>query len=104
MQIVKAVSSFTYGLLYLVAGIKQYRSAEKKRNPLLIIIGSIFVLDGAIYDFFPNRLDYLIEIVGCAMICIGTYLNGKDSDNIHLSHHLIRAVISVAIVLLYIFF
>ena len=104
MQIVKAIFTFTYGLLYLIAGIKQFGSAEKKRNPLLIIIGSIFVLDGAIYDFFPNRFDYLIEVVGCAMICIGAYLNGKDSGNIHFSHHIIRAVISISIVLLYILF
>ena len=101
MKYFRIVITLIYGLLYLYAGIKQYKESESKRNPLLIIIGSIFILDGVIYDFYPNRFDWLIEMIGCAMICIGTYLNGKDNKNIHISHHIIRLIISLIIVVIY---
>ena len=80
---------------------KAIQRIRKKRNSLLIIIGSLLILDGAIYDFFPNSFDWLIEMIGCAMICLGTYLNGKDNKNIHISHHIIRLIISLIIVVIY---
>ncbi|MDE6591317.1 MAG: hypothetical protein K2K53_13465, partial [Oscillospiraceae bacterium] len=44
-------------------------------------------------------MDAPLVAVGCLLICVSAYENGRRAGNVHLSHHMIRGGIAVLLVI-----
>ena len=46
----------------------------------------------------PGWMDALSLAVGCLLICVPAYENGKRSGNFHPSHHIVRGIAALLLV------
>ena len=79
-----------FPLLHLLASLSELR---KGRNPLgnrLLLIGSSLATLSIFLYFFLPIIALSLWLIGCGLICYGAYWNGKQKENFHPAHHLIR--------------
>ena len=89
-----------FPLLHLLASLSELR---KGRNPLgnrLLLIGSSLATLSIFLYFFLPIIALSLWLIGCGLICYGAYWNGKQKENFHPAHHLIRIGIALVLTLL----
>ena len=89
-----------FPLLHLLASLSELR---KGRNPLgnrLLLIGSSLATLSIFLYFFLPIIALSLWLIGCGLICYGAYWNGKQKENFHPAHHLIRIGIALVITIL----
>ena len=102
--------ALAFPLLHLLASLSELR---KGRNPLgnqLLLIGSILATLSIFLYFFATLSIFCyfflpivalsIWLIGCGLICYGAYWNGKQKENFHPAHHLIRIGIALVLTIL----
>ena len=90
----------TFPLLHLLASLSELR---KGRNPLgnrLLLIGSSLATLSIFLYFFLPIIALSLWLIGCGLICYGAYWNGKQKENFHPAHHLIRIGIALVLTIL----
>lgn len=101
LGILTIVLALAFSLLHLAAF-----SAMKQKNYSLgnkcILIGScITSLALAIFYFVPLAT-ILLWIVGSSIVCYGACWNGRQQEDQHISHHIIRITSAIVIMVLFI--
>ena len=89
-----------FPLLHLLASLSELR---KGRNPLgnrLLLIGSSLATLSIFLYFFLSIVALSLWLIGCGLICYGAYWNGKQKENFHPAHHLIRIGIALVLTIL----
>ena len=99
-----------FPLHHLLASLSELR---KGRNPLgnqLLLIGSILATLSIFLYFFATLSIFCyfflpiialsLWLIGCGLICYGAYWNGKQKENFHPAHHLIRIGIALVLTIL----
>ena len=89
-----------FPLLHLLASLSELR---KGRNPLgnrLLLIGSSLATLSIFLYFFLPIIALSLWLFGCGLICYGAYWNGKQKENFHPAHHLIRIGIALVLTIL----
>ncbi len=86
--------SFLVGYLSLVAAISQIRDDKKSTPAVLMIIGSFMLISAVICNLAKQQFDFVLALIGCAVICIAAICNGLKSWSIHIQHHIIRITVS----------
>ena len=89
-----------FPLHHLLASLSELR---KGRNPLgnqLLLIGSILATLSIFLYFFLPIIALSLWLIGCGLICYGAYWNGKQKENFHPAHHLIRIGIALVLTIL----
>lgn len=89
-----------FPLLHLLASLSELR---KGRNPLgnrLLLIGSSLATLSIFLYFFLPIIALSLWLIGCGLICYGAYWNGKQKENFHPAHHLIRIGIALVLTIL----
>ena len=89
-----------FPLLHLLASLSELR---KGRNPLgnrLLLIGSSLATLSIFLYFFLPIIALSLWLIGCGLICYGAYWNGKQKENFHPAHHLIRIGIAFVLTIL----
>ena len=84
-----------YGLLSMAAAGTQLRTAEKKDAPVLMLLGGGLLLAATGMEMAALLDGWLIVVCGGACICIAAFLNGRRSGEFHLSHHVVRLIITL---------
>lgn len=97
MKIIICIISALFGGLSLAAAVSQLKS-EKSPSAAIMIIGSLLLIFAVILNIIGLKFDFIIAALGCLAICAAAIMNGKKSAQIHISHHIIRGVLSVALV------
>ena len=90
----------SFPLLHLLASLSELR---KGRNPLgnrLLLIGSSLATLSIFLYFFLPIIALSLWLIGCGLICYGAYWNGKQKENFHPAHHLIRIGIALVLTIL----
>ena len=93
-----------YALLSVLAAGTQFRTADKKDTPALMILGGLLLLLAVVAEVMALFEGWPIVILGGVLICLAAFLNGRRSGNFHLKHHVIRLGVTLLLVLGYYIF
>ena len=91
------IVSVLFGGLSLLAALVQWKSERKALPALLMAAGAVLLLAAVGCNMWGRRLDVLLALVGCAAVCATAVWNGLKSGRFHLSHHILRAAVSAAL-------
>ena len=107
MRIAVSILAVLFGLLHLIAAAVQFKSKDPAARGLAVSMasGGICTIIAAIFHLYwgavgsnANLSDATTLAIGCLLICAAAYMNGRQSGNVHLSHHLVRGGIAVLLV------
>ena len=86
-----------YGVLSVVAAIAGVKQGKKGDASAMMLIGGCLLISAAGLRIFHYGFDWIGALCGSILISIAAYMNGKRGE-FHAGHHIIRAVVEVAIV------
>lgn len=100
MRIAIGVFTLLFGGLHIAAAAAQSKSKDDavRGSAVIMICGGIAVVCAAAAHLAGGHIlhaDTLSAAAGGMLICFAAYLNGKQSGNFHLSHHIVRGIIAV---------
>jgi len=93
-----AVAS-VYGVLSVIAACLQIKTAQKKDAPITMLAGGALMLAASATQFAGSPLDLCFSILGGIGISLAAWCNGKRSGNFHPSHHVIRFLLTVMLII-----
>ena len=108
MRIAVSVLAILFALLHIIAAATQFRSKDPAARGFAVCMasGGICAIIAAVFHLYwgavggnANLSDATTLAIGCLLICIAAYMNGRWSGHVHLSHHLIRGGAAVLLVL-----
>ncbi|RSJ66882.1 hypothetical protein D8802_07110 [Streptococcus oralis] len=102
LGILTIVLALAFSLLHLAATFSAMKQKNYSLGNTCILVGSCLTsLALAIFYFVPVAT-ILLWIVGSSIVCYGAYWNGRQQENQHISHHIIRGTLAALIALLFI--
>ncbi len=99
LAIFTAFFALAFALLHLLASLSEVKKGNLLGNRLLLIGSSLATLSIFLYFFLPI-IALSLWLIGCGLICYGAYWNGKQKENFHPVHHLIRIGIALVLTIL----
>ena len=89
----------TFALLHLLAGGAALLKGDKTTGNILVFVGGLIA-----FLTFPSLaitagISFVTWILGATLCCVGAYKNGKEKENVNISHHAIRITIAVLLTL-----
>ena len=108
MRIAVSVLAILFGLLHMIAAVTQFRSKDPAARGFAVAMasGGICAIAAALFHLYwdavggnANLSDATTLAIGCLLICVSAYMNGRRSGNIHISHHAVRGGIAALLVL-----
>lgn len=84
-----------YAVLSMLAALTQIKKAARKDTSIMMLAGGLLLVIATVL----KNADWIAAIIGGLLICIAAFLNGKRSGNFHISHHIIRFIITVLLVI-----
>ena len=87
-------------LLHLLASLSELRKGRNLLGNRLLLIGSSLATLSIFLYFFLPIIALSLWPIGCVLICYGAYWNGKQKENFHPAHHLIRIGIALVLTIL----
>ena len=100
LSIFTALFTLAFALLHLLASLSELKMGNHTLGNQLLFIGSSLATVSLILYFFLPIIPLFLWSIGCGLICYGAYWNGKQKENFHPSHHVIRIGIALAITIL----
>lgn len=102
MRTAVSVLTILFGLLHMIAGATQFSSEDPAARGfgITMVCGSLCVILAAVFHLTlgANSSDASTAGVGCLLVCAAAYANGRYAGNVHLSHHLVRGIVAVLLV------
>ncbi|MBD5429246.1 hypothetical protein [Lactobacillus sp.] len=97
MEVFGIILAAIYGGLMLIATFQ-----EKPLNIIsgIIMTGSLLTLAYSFLRYVDHNNQILLLIGGMVIISLGTVINGIKQKDFHLSHHAIRLVVEIMIVII----
>ena len=89
-----------FPLHHLLASLSELRKGRNLLGNQLLLIGSILATLSIFLYFFLPIIALSLWLIGCGLICYGAYWNGKQKENFHPAHHLIRIGIALVLTIL----
>lgn len=83
-----------YAALSMLAAIVQMRTQARRDTPIMMLGGGILMIAAAL---LPGA-DWILALIGGALICAAAFLNGKRSGSFHIQHHIIRLALTMILV------
>lgn len=95
-----AFLALAFALLHLLASLSELKKGNHTLGNQFLLIGSCLATVSLIFYFFLPIVTLVLWLIGCGLICYGTYWNGKHKGNFHPAHHLIRIGIALVLTIL----
>ena len=92
--------ALAFPLLHLLASLSELRKGRNLLGNRLLLIGSSLATLSIFLYFFLPIIALSLWLIGCGLICYGAYWNGKQKENFHPAHHLIRIGIAFVLTIL----
>ena len=89
-----------FPLHHLLASLSELRKGRNLLGNRLLLIGSSLATLSIFLYFFLSIVALSLWLIGCGLICYGAYWNGKQKENFHPAHHLIRIGIALVLTIL----
>lgn len=91
--------SAVYALLSILAAGVGMKNDKVKDTHIAMMCGGVLLLAASAALLFHWRGDFILAVFGGASICAAAFVNGKRGENFHLSHHIVRFVITFVLTL-----
>lgn len=103
MRIAISVFAILFGLLHIIAARTRLKSTDSaaRRFAVSMLCGGVCVVLEATAHLVGHNLNWVDALscaVGCLLICVSAYENGRRSGNLHPSHHIVRGTIAALLV------
>lgn len=102
MRTVVSVLALLFGLLHMIAGATQFSSEDPAARGfgITMVSGGLCVILAAVFHLTlgVNASDASTAGIGCLLICAAAFANGSRSVKFHLSHHIVRGIVAVLLV------
>ena len=92
--------ALAFPLLHLLASLSELRKGRNLLGNRLLLIGSSLATLSIFLYFFLPIIALSLWLIGCGLICYVAYWNGKQKENFHPAHHLIRIGIALVLTIL----
>ena len=102
LGILTIVLALAFSLLHLAAAFSAMKQKNYSLGNTCILVGSCLTSLALAIFFFVPPATIILWIVGSSIICYGAYWNGRQQENQHISHHIIRGTLAALIALLFI--
>ena len=102
LGILTIVLALAFSLLHLAAAFSAMKQKNYSLGNKCILVGSCLTSLALAIFFFVPLATIILWIVGSSIICYGAYWNGRQQENQHISHHIIRGTLAALIALLFI--
>ena len=102
LGILTIVLALAFSLLHLAAAFSGIKQKNYSLGNTCILVGSCLTSLALAIFFFVPLATVVLWIVGSSIICYGAYWNGRQQENQHISHHIIRGTLAALIALLFI--
>ncbi len=102
MQIFLCIVSALFGILSAIAAIRSAAISQiwdkKTSFPAWVMLaGALLLLAAVLCNGVGWRFDFFVALPGCTAICAAALANGVKSGQLHILHHIIRIVLSGAL-------
>ena len=104
MRIALDIVSILFGALSLIAAIAAMKQKKRISSHICMAAGSLILLAAVVLNLFHFAADWHIALAGCALICCAAICNGVKSGSFHWQHHCIRIVLSVILIVGFVFY
>ena len=103
MRIVVSILAILFGLLHIAAARTQLKSTDPAARgfSIAMLCGGVCTVCEAVAHLAGGGLGWVDAIgvaAGCLLICASAYGNGRRAGKVHPSHHIVRGVIAVVLV------
>lgn len=95
MRYIICAVAILYAVLSMLAAVVFMRTAKRKDTSIMMLGGGILFILAAILQ----KADWILATVGGILICASAFMNGKRSGDFHARHHIIRFVLTLLLVL-----
>ena len=95
-----AFFALAFAFLHLLASLSEVKKGNHTLGNQFLLIGSSLATLSLILYFFLPIVSLVLWLIGCGLICYGAYWNGKQKENFHLAHHVIRLGIALILTIL----
>ena len=111
MRIAVSVLAILFALLHIIAAAVQFRSKDPAARGVAVAMasGGICAIAAAVFHIYwgavggnANLSDATTLAIGCLLVCVSAYMNGRRSGNVHVSHHLIRGGAAVLLIICFV--
>ena len=102
LGILTIVLALAFSLLHLAAAFSAMKQKNYSLGNTCILVGSCLTSLALAIFFFVPPATIILWIVGSSIICYGAYWNGRQQENQHIPHHIIRGTLAALIALLFI--
>ena len=104
MRIAIGIFILLFGGLHFAAGLTQFKSQDPAARGFAVAMacGGIGLICAAVVHLMGHLSggqDAICAATGCLLICAAAYANGRRSGNLHPSHHIVRGIIAVLLVI-----
>ncbi|MDE6579862.1 MAG: hypothetical protein K2K41_04940 [Ruminiclostridium sp.] len=87
-----------YGGLSFFAAFSQLKKAEQKTTHAIMAFGGLILIAGIGLHIIHIPFSWIAAIAGGALICIAAVINGKNSGSVHITHHIIRIIVTLLLI------
>ena len=98
MKYIITIIAALYALVSILASCVQIKVSARKDTSLTMICGGVLLLLAVLTSFFGLAYDWILAVFGGFLISVAAYLNGKRSGKVHANHHIIRFLLTLALV------
>lgn len=103
MGIAVSILTILFGLLHIIAAQTQLKSTDSavKDTAIAMLCGGVCTVAAAVAHLAGGStawMDAPLVAVGCLLVCVSAYVNGRRSGRLHPSHHIIRGVVAALLV------
>ncbi|MBF1111014.1 MAG: glucuronide permease [Streptococcus sp.] len=102
LGILTIVLALIFSLLHLAAAFAAMKQKNYSLGNTCILVGSCLTSLALAIFFFVPPATIILWIVGSSIICYGAYWNGRQQENQHISHHIVRITSAIIITVLFI--
>ena len=99
-SIITVFLALAFALLHLLASLTEVKKGNHTLGNTFLLIGSSLATLSIFLYFFLPIIALSLWLIGCGLICYGAYWNGKQKENFHPAHHLIRIGIALVLTIL----
>ena len=97
MQIFLCIVSALFGVLSAVAAVSQIRGKKTSFPAWIMLVGALLLVAAVVCNGIGRQFDFVVALPGCTAICAAALANGVRSGQLHILHHIIRIVLSGAL-------
>lgn len=97
MKIAVSIIAMLYGLVSAAAPLSQMKDKEKRLPSVIMLCGGLTLILGAVLKLLSLPCSAAAAAAGALAICVAV-MNGLKNKKLHVMHHVIRLLISCALV------